>query len=56
MGKYRQISTELWPLIALEISFHSLSLEFYLWQFLPIFFKLGIKVDIGEDCLLIADG
>ena len=51
MGTFRQISTELCPLIDVRNWFHSLSLAF-----LPIFFKLGIRVDIGMECLVIADG
>ena len=51
MGKFRQISTELWPLIDVRNWFHSLSLAF-----LPIFFKLCMRVDIGKDCLGIEDG
>ena len=43
MGKFRQISTELWPLIDVSIS-------------LPIFFILCMKVDIGKECLGIANG
>ena len=52
MGKFRQISTELWPLIDIR-NWFSLSI---FGIFLPIFFKLGIRVDIGEECLGIADG
>ena len=52
MSKFRQISTELWPLIAVRnwflLSIFAISL--------PIFFKHGIRVDKGEECLGIADG
>ena len=52
MGKFPQISTELWPLIEVR-NWFSLSI---FGIFLPIFFRLGIRVDIGEECLGIADG
>ena len=52
MGKFRQISTELWPLIDVRNCF-SLSV---IGIPLPIFFKLGMRVDIGEECPGIADG
>ena len=52
MGIIRQISTELWPLIDCK-NWFSLSI---FGIFLPIFFKLGIRLDIGEECLGIADG
>ena len=53
MGKFRQISIHSYcPWLTLEIGFHSLSLAF----FSLIFFKLGIRVDIREECLGIADG
>ena len=52
MGKFRQISTELWPLIDIR-NWFSLSIFAI---FLPIFFKLGISVDIRKECLGIADG
>ena len=42
MGKFRQISTELWPLIDIR-NWFSLSI---FGIFLPIF-KLSIRVDIG---------
>ena len=51
-GKCRQISTELWPLIDVR-NWFSLST---FGISLPIVFKLGIRVDIGEECLGIADG
>ena len=52
MVKFRQISTELWPLIDVKTSF-----PLYISNsFLPIFFKLCMKVDIGKECLEIADG
>ena len=52
MGKFRQISTELWPLIDARNRF-----SLYLLHFcLPILFKLGIMDDIGKECLWIADG
>ena len=52
MDKFRQISTELWPLIYVR-NWFSLSI---FGISLPIFFKLGIRVDIGEECLWITDG
>ena len=52
MGKFWQISTELRPLIDIRNGF---SLSFF-GIFLPIFFKLGIRVDIEKQCLGIADG
>ena len=52
MGKFRQISTELWPLTDVRnwfsISFFGISL--------PIFFKLCMRVDIWKECLRIEDG
>ena len=52
MGLFRQISTELWPLIDVRnwflLSIFGISLL--------IFFKLGIIFDIGKECLGIADG
>ena len=42
MGKFRQISTELWPLIDVR-NWFSLSI---FGIPLPIFFKLGMRVDI----------
>ena len=52
MGKLRQINTELWPLIDVR---HWFSLSIFGIS-LPIFFKLGIRVNIGEECLWITDG
>ena len=49
---FRQISTELWPLIEVRNSF-SLSI---FGIFVPILFKLRMRVDIGKECLGIADG
>ena len=52
MGKFRQISTELWPLIDVRNWFS-------LYDFgisLPILFKPCMRVDIGKECLGIADG
>ena len=52
MCKFQQISTELWPLIDVR-NWFSLSI---FGISVPIFFKLGIIVDIGKECLGIADG
>ena len=52
MDKFRQISTELWPLIDVK-SWFSLSI---FGIPLPIFFKLGMRVDIGKEFPAIADG
>ena len=52
MGKFRQISIELWPLIDIRNWFSI----FIFVIFFPIFFKLGIRVNIGEEYLGIADG
>ena len=52
MGKFRQITTELWPKIGVR-NWFSLSI---LCISLPIFFKLCIRVDIGKECLGIEDG
>ena len=52
MGKFRQISTELWPLIDVRKWF-SLSIFGISVQ---ILFKLCMRVDIGKECLGIADG
>ena len=51
MGKFWQISTELQPLIDVRnwFSLYILSIP------LPIFFKLGMRVDIGKGCPGIAD-
>ena len=57
MGKFRQISKELWPLIDVrnwfsrQLRFRSLP-----GAFLTNFLQLGIRVDIGKECLGIADG
>ena len=52
MGKFQRMSTELRPLIDVRnwflLSIFGLSL--------PIFFKLCMRVDIGKECLGIADG
>ena len=48
MGKFHQVSTELWPLIDVRNSF-SLSL-------VMIFFKLCMRFSIGKECLGVADG
>ena len=47
MDKFRQISTELWPLTDVRNWF---SLSFFGIS-LPIFIKLGVIVDIGKECL-----
>ena len=52
MGKFRQISTELWPLIYVKILFPGSILSFY-W---PIFFKLCIGVHIKKEWSGIEDG
>ena len=52
MGKFRQISTELWPLIDVR-NWFSLSI---FGIPLPIFFRLGMRVDIGKEFSAIADG
>ena len=52
MGKFRQISTELWPLIYLKISIPGSILSIYL----PIFFKLCIGVHIKVEWFGIVDG
>ena len=52
MGKFWQISTELRPLIDVSNLF-SLSI---FGISLPIFFKLGMRVDIVKECSGIADG
>ena len=51
MGNFRQISTELWPLIYAKISFQLDILSILR----PIFFKLCIRVDIEEGHYGIAD-
>ena len=52
MGKYRQISTELRPLIDVRnwFSFSIFGIS------IPIFFKLCMRVDIGKECIGIKDG
>ena len=52
MGKFWQISTELRPLIDIR-NWFSL---FIFGNPLPIFFKLGMRVDIGKECPGIANG
>ena len=52
MGKFWQISTELRPLIVVKNRF---SLSIFGIP-LPIFYKLGLRVDIGKECRGIADG
>ena len=52
MGKFRQISTELWPLIYVKISFLGSILSIYG----PIFFKLCIGVHIMKEWSEIEDG
>ena len=52
MGKFWQISTELLPLIDVR-NWFSLSI---FGIPLPIFFKPGMRVDIGKECPWIADG
>ena len=52
MGKFWQISTELRPLINVR-NWFSLSI---FGIPLPIFFKLGMKDGIGEECPGIANG
>ena len=52
MGKFRQLSPELWLLVDVRNSF---LLSFFA-IFLPIFFKVCMRVDIGKGCFGIADG
>ena len=52
MGKFWQISTELQPFIDVSIWF---SLSIFGIP-LPIFFKLGIRVNIVKECSGIVDG
>ena len=52
MDKFRQISTELWPLIYVKILFPGSILSFYR----PIFFKLCIGVHIKKEWSGIEDG
>ena len=51
MGKFRQLSPELWPLIVIKILFPLSILSI----FLPIFFKLCIRVDIRKEWFEIED-
>ena len=51
MDKFWHISTELWPLIDV-LNWFSL----YLWHSFTDFFKLGMRVNIVEECSGIADG
>ena len=48
MGKFQQISTELWPLIDIINWF----LPSIFGISLPIFFKHCMRVDIGKECFL----
>ena len=52
MGKFGQISTELWPLIDVRnwFSFSIFGIS------LQIFFKLCMRVDIGKESLMIEEG
>ena len=52
MGKFRQISTELWPLIDVRnwFSFSIFGIS------LSIFCKLCMGADIGKECFGIEDG
>ena len=52
MGKFRQISTELWPLIYFKILFPGSLLSIYC----PIFFKLCIGVHSRKEWFGIEDG
>ena len=52
MCKFRQISTELWPLIFVKISFPGSILSIYC----PIFFKLCIGVHTMKEQSGIEDG
>ena len=52
IGKFCQISTELRPLIDVRNRF---SLSIFDIP-LPIFFKLGLRVNIVKECSVIADG
>ena len=51
MGKFRQLSPELWPLIDVKNWF----LLSFLRIFRPIFFKLCIRVDIRIEWFGIVD-
>ena len=56
MGKFCQMTLELWPLIEVKnCIFFSFPLS-NLSSFLPIFFKLCILVDTGKDWFGIVDG
>ena len=52
MGKFCQLSPELWPLIDVKNSFPLSSLNI----FRPIFFKLCIRVYIRKEWFGIVDG
>ena len=52
MGKFGQLSQELWPLIVVKKSFPLSILSI----FLPIFFKLCVRVDIRTEWFGIVDG
>ena len=52
MDTFWQINTELWPLIDVR-NWFSLSI---FGIPLSIFFKLGVRVDIGNECPGIGDG
>ena len=52
MGKFRQMSAELWPLIYVKIAFMGSILSIYC----PIFFKLCIGVHIRKEWFEIEDG
>ena len=52
MGKFHQLSQELWPLIDVKNLF-PLSILSILWL---IFFKLCIRVDIRQEWFGIIDG
>ena len=52
MGKFRQLSPELWPLIDVKSSFPLSILSI----FVPIFFKLCIGVYIKKEWFWIEDG
>ena len=52
MGKFRQLSQELWPLIDVKNLFQLSILSI----FSPIFFKLCVRVDIRKEWFWIVDG
>ena len=56
MDKFRQTTSELWPLIEVKIAFFFSFPLFILSSFKPIFFKLCILVDTGKDWFGIVDG